>query len=712
MIPRSCFFRIPLRNPGIQERNRGSTTRRRKNLFSWFPGFLRGILRSGSQPLEPNRRSSVLVIGLLLASCGVAETGLLLTVPSSDGGIVELGDVIIRVKEDFGRVPNGLTVSTPIEFENTTGRRQKVDLSSVDGDWQNFSIAGLPAGDSIEVDDVTTLMLEFTAREGSKRALFHFSVCPIPECQVERTVRGTGVEAFACDGTDLGAVEPGGCIEARLVCINETDGELVVDGLTVFGSEEFRVFPPMTAPVPSYTSFVAGVLFCPFERGPREATLEIQSRHPAGRVATQVQLRGEGIGGTGVLECDPSSLELVVQLPNGAAFAQVLCSASKALVIDRAQLRPGMAPGLGVDVLLDGNPVALPIRVDAFSRVDLSLFFSPPFPGEWFETLEVVHSDGIETIDIKASAFESAGCVLDFPQRFDLAPAMVGGVATGQFFLTNVGSAECTVDIFGLSATSDPAFQIQQPPPNSTLLLFPGEQVPIDVAFQPMRPGLHTAEFIFGVLELGMRNAISLNAEGFDQLASYSNAFIPNTPLTAAGGMNVLFPNADDSFVEAPLAFPFEFAGQPASSVWVGTNGNLSFTSPMGMDRFDNDPVPSRMPPNGMIAWWWNDLFIGTMSRVTTSVSGIAPARVQSFGFLQIELFGDPNTAINAEVRLYEQDSSIEVHYGPIRVSTEFDASMGWESVDGLFGADPLGCSPACSSMQWPLDTIVRYTPQ
>lgn len=195
----------------------------------------------------------------------------------------------------------------------------------------------------------------------------------------------------------------------------------------------------------------------------------------------------------------------------------------------------------------------------------------------------------------------------------------------------------------------------------------------------------------------------------------YAVSWVPSSTVSSLG-MPISFPNQDDDEVSVPIGFGFEFVGMPVTVAHVGTNGLIGFGSPTGIRSFVNDPIPLTQDPNMYLAWWWADLITqapGAM--VTTALIGTAPNRVRSFTFTNLPGFGGNETpVVNARVDLFEGTNVIEVHYGDITVrnpSFDFDATVGFEGPGGLYGQDILGCTPNCSSVHWPSNTTLRYTP-
>jgi len=63
---------------------------------------------------------------------------------------------------------------------------------------------------------------------------------------------------------------------------------------------------------------------------------------------------------------------------------------------------------------------------------------------------------------------------------------------------------------------------------------------------------------------------------------------------------------SDDDNQSASIGFSFPFYENSYSTLYIGSNGILTFGS--GSDDFFNDNIPDSQAPNNMIALWWDDL--------------------------------------------------------------------------------------------------------
>jgi hypothetical protein len=62
----------------------------------------------------------------------------------------------------------------------------------------------------------------------------------------------------------------------------------------------------------------------------------------------------------------------------------------------------------------------------------------------------------------------------------------------------------------------------------------------------------------------------------------------------------------EDSYASAPIGFSFPFYEESYTSLFIGSNGMLSFGS--GSGDYTNDPIPNTGTPDNFISPWWDDL--------------------------------------------------------------------------------------------------------
>lgn len=140
-----------------------------------------------------------------------------------------------------------------------------------------------------------------------------------------------------------------------------------------------------------------------------------------------------------------------------------------------------------------------------------------------------------------------------------------------------------------------------------------------------------------------------------------------------------------DQRTKVNLPFPFPFYEDTYGSLWVTTNGYLSFLD-MPAYYYINRPIPDTDPPNGTLYPLWDDMFVrGAERGVYTATFGEAPNRwfVIEYRNFELTTTGD---LVNFEVVLFE-NGKIEFRYGRLEGSGEGQsATVGVEGPDGTLG--------------------------
>ncbi len=178
---------------------------------------------------------------------------------------------------------------------------------------------------------------------------------------------------------------------------------------------------------------------------------------------------------------------------------------------------------------------------------------------------------------------------------------------------------------------------------------------------------------------------------------------MPLEDISGSGSLATFASGGDDNAEEISMPFSFTFFGVSYSSIWVGSNGMLQFppSTETEADDFSNDPIPSTITPNNIVAPLWDDL---TTTAATASVffetRGTAPNRrfiVQWENVPQLAGGG----GMTFQSIMYEGSNNIEFRYETVvpQSSPPNDYSIGIENADGTVGfsvADNLIVNGAC----------------
>ncbi len=190
-----------------------------------------------------------------------------------------------------------------------------------------------------------------------------------------------------------------------------------------------------------------------------------------------------------------------------------------------------------------------------------------------------------------------------------------------------------------------------------------------------------------------------------------SQAFVPLTngsTLTFTGGQDPF----DDGTATITLPFTFNYWDVPATEVHVSINGFLSMSPITPGDSWENDAIPSTTTPEGVIAAWWDDLYLDDSipggADISWQVQGAAPSRVVVVQWRDIrpqDHFSNRHRRLTFQIALYET-GRIQFRYADSetfgQVPTALSGSAGIEDGPGTRGIEALGCSPACDGRPRP----------
>jgi hypothetical protein len=122
----------------------------------------------------------------------------------------------------------------------------------------------------------------------------------------------------------------------------------------------------------------------------------------------------------------------------------------------------------------------------------------------------------------------------------------------------------------------------------------------------------------------------------------------------------------DDSVASITAPFPILFGGGSFNTLFVSGNGNLTFSSPIDVDYF-NDRIPTSRAPT-LVAPWWDDLspVSGTDANVFFAVTGAPPNRELVIEWRNVRYFdcrSDSAATVRFQVVLFEGRSDLRFNY-------------------------------------------------
>ena len=159
-----------------------------------------------------------------------------------------------------------------------------------------------------------------------------------------------------------------------------------------------------------------------------------------------------------------------------------------------------------------------------------------------------------------------------------------------------------------------------------------------------------------------------------------SQAFVPaNTTVLSLTG--------DDAVAQVSLPFPVPFYESAVTTLWVDTNGYVSFANPGGSHPYDGTNIPAPSAPNSMVAAFWDDLVVDASASVRTATTGSAPNRKFVVEWRNVYRKGDTTARLTAEVLLGENGDAT-VNYSGLDTAPEKgeQAVVGIESPGGEVG--------------------------
>jgi len=193
----------------------------------------------------------------------------------------------------------------------------------------------------------------------------------------------------------------------------------------------------------------------------------------------------------------------------------------------------------------------------------------------------------------------------------------------------------------------------------------------------------------------GTGNATIVDADVVANLTSGTGYTIDQTGTFApidisTGATNLTL--GDDAGASASM-FSFPFFGNSFTTVYITSNGYLSFTN-SGLAEFTNDVLPDANVPQNVIAAMWDDLNPTLGGTIRYKETGSAPNRVMVIEYLNVPHFGDAALTNTVQVHLFEGSGRIEIHSTDI-VSDGGTRTQGIENQDGTTAFVPTGRNSA-----------------
>jgi hypothetical protein len=134
------------------------------------------------------------------------------------------------------------------------------------------------------------------------------------------------------------------------------------------------------------------------------------------------------------------------------------------------------------------------------------------------------------------------------------------------------------------------------------------------------------------------------------------------------------------------------FFGTSFTSINVSSNGNAHFGT--ASTAYSNVAIPNTGLPNGMIAPFWDDLYLPGGGAVYTGVSGTAPNRVFTIEWRNVPHYGGTSDGATFEIQIDESSTGKnniwllyqDTSFGNASFDTGISATSGIENTSGSAG--------------------------
>jgi gliding motility-associated-like protein len=198
---------------------------------------------------------------------------------------------------------------------------------------------------------------------------------------------------------------------------------------------------------------------------------------------------------------------------------------------------------------------------------------------------------------------------------------------------------------------------------------------------------------------------ITASLQGIQGASNYTVTSEPysSAQLPYSAGTPVFFGNTDDQWSGAvTLPFTFNFYCQSFNQVWIGSNGEITFTSSSGYCYFPNFTIPTGNLPNYSISAYHRDLW-AYATTPTYTTTGTTPNRKFIVNYDNVMWYGGGGYA-TFQIVLHETTNIIDVF---IASSGSTAATIGIQQ-NSTTGLAPAGRNNATFN---PVQEGWRFTP-
>jgi Carboxypeptidase regulatory-like domain len=140
----------------------------------------------------------------------------------------------------------------------------------------------------------------------------------------------------------------------------------------------------------------------------------------------------------------------------------------------------------------------------------------------------------------------------------------------------------------------------------------------------------------------------------------------------------------DDAYLQVTTPFPIKLYGQSASSVYIDTDGFVSFAVPTANDWISG-PIPSSSKPNAALYPFWDDLMVDGSASVLTKTTGTAPNRQYIIEWRNVFVFDHADHRFSFEAIISENGDIAYAYTGDMTAAPGQggEATVGIENAAG-----------------------------
>jgi hypothetical protein len=178
-----------------------------------------------------------------------------------------------------------------------------------------------------------------------------------------------------------------------------------------------------------------------------------------------------------------------------------------------------------------------------------------------------------------------------------------------------------------------------------------------------------------------------LSSYGAGHAANYTESIIPVDFTDISESGSPLYLGDDNVSGSIPIGFDFDFYGVRYSTLYVSSNGFLTFLPGQGSACCSGQPIPQAGYIKAFIAAAWTDLHPGRGGSVRFATTGAPGSRVFILMYLNVPHYSG-GVASTFNIKLFEGTNRIETHI--VTASTAGrTVTVGIENQDGSEGIQP-----------------------